>query len=111
MSAPQLARRLRVTRQAVAALERRELDGTITLEALRRAAAAMDCDVVYAVVPRLPLEAMIRNRARQRAEEQLARLDHSMRLEAQGVAAEEHEHQMRDAVEGLLRKPRALWSE
>jgi hypothetical protein len=34
-----------------------------------------------------------------------------MRLEAQGVAAEEHEHQMRDAVEGLLRKPRALWSE
>lgn len=112
MTTPQLARRLGLTRQSVAALEQREAAGTITLEALRRAAESMDCEVVYAVVPRVELGQMIRNRAVQRAEDQLARVGHSMRLEAQGVSAAEHDRQVREAADALLRGSRRdLWND
>jgi predicted DNA-binding mobile mystery protein A len=112
MTTPQLARRLGLTRQSVAALQQREAAGTITLEALRRAAEAMDCEVVYAVVPRVELGQMIRNRAGQEAEDQLARVGHSMRLEAQGVSAAEHDRQVREAADALLRGSRRdLWND
>ncbi|HWG21611.1 MAG TPA: hypothetical protein VG225_13860 [Terracidiphilus sp.] len=47
-----IARRLHTTRFGVMRLERAEKAGTISLKALRRMAGALDCDVVYAVVPR-----------------------------------------------------------
>jgi predicted DNA-binding mobile mystery protein A len=47
-----LAERMHISFQAVAKLEQRELDGKITLNNLRKAARAMNCDLSYSFVPR-----------------------------------------------------------
>jgi len=49
---PVLARRMGLSCAALSAFERREVAGTITLKALAACAAALDCDLVYALVPR-----------------------------------------------------------
>lgn len=112
MSTSQLATRLQVTRQAVADQERREVDGTITLAAIRKAARALGCDVYYAVVPRRPLRDMVRTQARHVAERRLRGVAHSMRLEEQSVPDDEFERQVDDLADRLVRDlPRDLWSE
>ncbi len=84
----ELARRLGVRQREVFRLERSEETGRIGLEKLRGAAAALGCDLVYALVPREgTLEAMAaalesqrerarteaRERARERRREQARR--------------------------------------
>ena len=85
MTAAQLGRRMGVGRQTVDGLERSERAGTIRLTSLRRAAEALDCDVVYALVPRTPLRAQVEQRARGLALAVLERANHSMALEDQAV--------------------------
>ena len=46
------ARRMKVTPPAVRSFELAEAEDRITLASLRRAAAAMDCDLVYTLLPR-----------------------------------------------------------
>jgi len=55
MPARHVADELGVNTNAVFAMERSEQAGTIRLDTLRRAADALDCDVVYALVPRSSL--------------------------------------------------------
>src|SRR5476651_904839 len=81
MSGVQLAKRLKVSPQTVEAMEKSEAAGTIQLNTLKRAAEAMDCTLVYALVPRTSLENTIKSRARQIATTALARVSHTMKLE------------------------------
>jgi predicted DNA-binding mobile mystery protein A len=112
MSARQLAARLTVTRQAVADLERREVEGTVTLAALRKAADALACDLIYAVVPRRPVSEMLRGRARAIAAERLRGVAHSMHLEDQPVPKEEFDRQVEDLADQIMREfPRDFWAE
>lgn len=112
MSTSQLASRLSITRQAIADLERREVDGTVTLAALRKAAEAMECDLLYAVVPRQPVREMIRARARALATERLKRVAHSMHLEDQSVPQAEFDRQVEDLADQIIEEfPRDLWTE
>src|SRR4051794_37115016 len=64
MTAEQLAKRLGVTQPAVVATEQSEAQGTIQLATMRRVAEALDCTLVYALVPNRPLETTVRERAR-----------------------------------------------
>lgn len=110
MSAAQLGRRLGLSRQAAADLERREVSLTVTLATLQKAAAAMNADLVYAIVPRQGLEATIRSQARMKAEQTLGRAAHTMKLEAQGVSDDEYNAQLDDAEEQIMKeRPRDLW--
>ena len=112
MTASQLARRMGVSKQTVAALERGEARRSATLASLARAADALDADLVYAIVPRGPLAEMRSRQARKKAERALGRVGHSMRLEAQDVPAAEHEYQVADLAERYVREsPRSLWNE
>ena len=112
MSGPQLGRRLGWTRQAVRDLERREVDGAVTLSALAQVARAMDADLVYALVPRTGLEEARRARAREVAEREVGRVAHSMRLEAQGVSKKEYRRQVAEREEELLRTwSRRIWDD
>lgn len=112
MSAAQLGRRLGVARQTLAALERGEVRRTITLATLERVADALDADLVYALVPRRPLAETRRLQARRKAEHVLGRVGHSMRLEAQEVPPPEHQYQIAELEERLVREwPRSLWDE
>lgn len=85
MTGTQLGRRMGMTAQAVADLEKSEASGKIRLDTLRRAAEAMDCVVVYAIVPNASLSEMVDQRARALAIQALNRVSHSMALEDQRV--------------------------
>ena len=108
----QLARRLRITPSAVVQLEDREVAGTVTLESLRRAAEAMDCKLVYALVPNVSLEHTLRTQVRRIAQQRLRRVGHTMRLEAQEVDDDEAGHQEAALVQRLLmERPRRIWDD
>jgi predicted DNA-binding mobile mystery protein A len=109
MTTTQLARRLKVSQPTVSEIESSELRGTIELATLRRVAEALDCKVVYALVPNRPLEAMARDQARKVARRRLAAVDHTMLLESQQVAQEEIEARLDDVARDI--KPRDLWDE
>lgn len=85
MTAEQLAKRLHVTRQAVSDAERREAADEITLAQLHRIAAALECELVYAIVPRRSLREVVDRRAETLARDEVAKVSHSMALEAQGT--------------------------
>ncbi len=87
ISSRQLAQIVGVNMSSIIRLEERETEGKVTLEMLSRAAQAMDCKLVYAIVPtdeHESLEAVFDNRARSAAQELLQKVEHSMRLEDQG---------------------------
>ena len=110
MTQAQLAKRLRITRQAVDDLERGEASGKITLERLRRLAEALQCRLVYVVVPDKSLAELRRSRATKIAETQLKRVSQSMKLEAQGVKQHEAKRQLARLVDEILSEnPRKLW--
>ena len=114
MTAAQLAARLKVSQPRIADLEKAEVDGRLTLNSLERAAEAMGCTLVYALVPRRPLEELVQDRARQMADKTLARVDHTMRLEAQGVdsdAGEQDDVRARLAAKLVQDNIRSLWNQ
>ncbi len=108
MSALQLSMRLGVKPQSIAGLEKSEASGTIQLATLRKAAAALDCTLVYALVPSSSLEDAVQTRARAIASRELARIGHTMDLEAQGLSKAEREAQIEDYVRDHVRE-RDLW--
>lgn len=88
MSQRDLAARLGVSDVAVHKLERSEQDGRISLRKLAEVAAAMDCTVVYALVPHSSLEDTVQRQARRVAAERLDYVADTMSLEDQSVAAD-----------------------
>jgi len=112
MSSPQLAARLDVSKSQVSQMERMEAEDRITLKQLRRVADTLDCDLVYALVPRKPVENMIRDRARLKAEKLVSKTDVQMKLEAQQLTNEKLQEQVKFETERLVREmPRDLWAD
>ena len=111
MSSLQLAERLGITRSAVHALETREQEHTTTLEALQRAADAMECDLVYALVPRAgSFTRTVEARANGMARRLTSRAGHTMALEAQSVEGKGAAEQEKVMTRRLLAElPRDLW--
>lgn len=107
MSTAQLARRLGVSQPSVVALEQSEAKGSIELATLRRAAAALDCTLVYALIPNQPLEAMVRARARAFARRRLEPVEHSMLLEDQRVTPKDADARLDEIVRQT--NPRFFW--
>ena len=109
MSREQLGTRLQMTRQGVFDLERREADETITLETLRKAANALNSDLVVAVVPRKSLEEIVYDQAKSKALAERNRVAHTMRLESQETGIE-NALDPRGGIESWLTKRiRKLW--
>jgi len=112
MTTAQLARRIGVSQPRAVAIEQAERTGAITLDSLRRAARALDCELVYVLVPRKPLEELTVDRALALAKRQLARTRHTMALEDQSVAAEDEQEQLKQFARQLSeRSGSALWDE
>jgi len=86
VSSGELARRLGTSRQLPLQLEKGEVKDRITLKSLRAVANALDCDLVYALVPRARnMQELIENRARAEAKERVLGVEHSMALENQAA--------------------------
>ena len=109
MSTAQLAKRLGIKQPSVVALEQSEAKGTIELATLRRVAEALDCTLVYALVPNKPLETTIRDRARAFARRRRGPVEHSMLLEDQKVKARAKDTE--DRLDEIVREtnPRLFW--
>ena len=110
MSSRQLAARINISQPAVAQLERSEADGVAQLDTLRRAADALECDLVYVLVPRASLAEIVRNRARAVARADIATVDRTMRLEEQGLTPDQLERRIYDYAAKLITTGR-LWDE
>jgi predicted DNA-binding mobile mystery protein A len=112
MNTRQYARRLGVSQPQVVAYERGEAEDSITLGSLRRAAEGLDCELVYAFVPKQPLADSLRARAEAITDAKLARMGHTMRLENQEVTTPELRRQREMMIDELLRgKLRRLWDD
>jgi len=111
MSLQQLASKMGITKQSMQEVENREKEGAITLKALREAAAALDMQLVYGLVPKDgSLDALIERRARELASQIVARTSQSMHLEDQ----ENSNLRIQQAIEErtallIAEMPKALW--
>lgn len=116
MTTQQLADRMGSDQSGVVRIETREAEGKVTLETLEKAARAMNCKLVYALVPDQKysgsVEEIVKERAIILAQSLLASAGHSMALEAQRVAKDETDEQvMRLAREFLQEGDSRLWRE
>ncbi len=112
MTTRQFARRLGVTQASAVGLERNESRETITLGRLRAAAEALDCTLVYALVPRKPLQKLVEEQASRLADQRLERLHHTMGLEDQTMTAEDLAEERQRLVNQILASSaRRLWDE
>jgi len=112
MTSIQLAQRLGVSQPRIIELEKSEASGTVTLNTLQRAAEALGCRVVYALIPEKPLEKTVLERVNKLADRQLAAVQQTMRLEDQSVRSKKANADVRrQFVEVLLKHPARLWDE
>ena len=112
MTTLQLAKRIGVDQSRITKLERAEIEDSVTLKTLRQAAEGLGCTLVYAFVPNTPLDASVRERAEKIADRELARVDHTMRLENQAVSQRDLKQERTRLVTALLAgNPRRLWDE
>jgi predicted DNA-binding mobile mystery protein A len=112
MSSPQLAARLGLSRAQASQMERMEVEDRITLKQLRRVARSLDCDLVYALVPRKPVQEMVRDRAGIKAQKLVLKTDVQMRLEKQQLSKQKLQDQIMYETERLVREmPRDLWED
>jgi predicted DNA-binding mobile mystery protein A len=112
MSSPQLARRLGISKSQASQMERMEVEDRITLKQLRRVADSLDCELMYALVPRKPIDIMLRERAMEKAQKLVTKTDVQMKLEAQQLTNAQLKAQIEMETDRLVREmPRDLWED
>jgi predicted DNA-binding mobile mystery protein A len=110
MSAQQLSARVGITPASLNELQHNEVKGTITLNSLRRVAEAMDCQLVYAIVPNESLVALIERKARAIALKITEENARTMALEDQAVTDETSERMIRLLTQQVMDSwARKIW--
>ncbi|MGA7539425.1 MAG: mobile mystery protein A [Steroidobacteraceae bacterium] len=111
MSSPQLARRMGIrAAQSVEDMQKDEVGGAITLQTLRKIARALDCELVYALVPRRSLQDIRHDQATNVARRLIKRVAHSMSLEDQAVSQAVERRELERRIKKLLDgNPKTLW--
>ena len=110
----QLANRIGVTQSAITQFENAEAHGKASLETVEKAARAMHCKLVYAIVPEDEfdsLDSILNAQALEAAKNLISKVDHSMRLEKQGITQEEASERVKElAAELKAKMDPSLWS-
>jgi predicted DNA-binding mobile mystery protein A len=109
MSATELAIRMKCTQSRVSRIELAEAGGSLHLSTLRRSAEALNCRLVYALVPDVSLEDIVMRQAYLKATEELVEDD----FEDRGGDPELVEEAMSEQLEVLTLNwvdRRGLWS-
>lgn len=97
MSLRQLGERLGQTAQGASDLEKREKEGTITLNSLREASQSLNLKLVYVLLPHnTTLEQMVEERAQEIAKKIVKRTSVSMALEDQENSNERLEEAVKE---------------
>lgn len=110
MSTGDLARRLGVIQQRISRLEQDEVKGKVTLETMARAANAMNCELVYFLVPNGSLESFVQAQARKAAKKLVKNVDMTMSLENQKTSKAALEKLIDETAQELVMKlDRSIW--
>lgn len=103
MTTRQLAQRLNISHVSIQHFETNEAKGKITLENLDRVAHAMNCKLVYAIVPQESFEnidSILNEQAKIAAKRIVEKVDQTMRLESQGLT----NSQLSDRISEIAQK-------
>ena len=115
ISPTQFATRLGISRQAFQKLEASEGKQTIELNTLRRIAKAIDCCVVYAILPNSSqgtLESLVQKRALKIATDLVGKVSRTMGLEDQAIAKKERDQQIHEFADELIANlDKRLWDQ
>lgn len=111
MSLRQLGGRMGMSAQGIRDLEKREAEGTITLNSLKEASQALNMKLVYALIPmEESLEEMVEKRAREIALKIVKRTSITMALEDQANSDERLKQAIDEMTQDLKREmPKKLW--
>jgi predicted DNA-binding mobile mystery protein A len=111
MSLRQLGNRMSITPQSIRSIEKREKEGTVTLQTLKEAAEALDMILVYGFVPKDgSLEKMIERKAYEKAQKIVSRTSTTMKLEDQGNSKDRIKQAVAELAEEIKREmPKNLW--
>ncbi|MEM0954562.1 MAG: mobile mystery protein A [Pseudomonadota bacterium] len=112
MTLRQLGHRMGVSTSAVARLERMEPEGRVTLAQLEKAAAALDCRVVYALVPDGPVEETLARQAERKARARVEKVSVNMALEKQQLTPQQIADRIAESSQRYLdNPPRDFWDD
>ena len=103
MTLKELASRAGLALSTIAQAERRESEGKITIETLRKLADAMECEFVYAFIPKDDITELLRKKAIEKAKRTILKADTHMSLEDQKVT-EELQFRIEMLAEKLIEK-------
>lgn len=110
MSMQDLGSRLGVIKQRVERIEKDELDDKVTIETIKKTAAAMDCEFVYFLIPKHSLESTLKKQALKAAEAISKQVGTTMELESQGTSSKARRDLIeRLAQEMLMKEDRKIW--
>jgi predicted DNA-binding mobile mystery protein A len=110
ISARQLAEKIGVSQPTLAKIEKSEVERTVSFKTLDRIAEALECKMIYALIPKDSFEKLVRKRAHQAAEILVKRISHSMDLEKQGLSAKKRQAQVEEIAEEMARTlSKELW--
>lgn len=112
MSGVQLAQKLGVSKARISKAEQDELQGSVTLKTMHSMAEAMNCRFVYAIVPQKKVEEVIRDRAIEKARDQVQAASTHMALEAQSLNSEQLEFEIERIAGQIMDKmPPDFWND
>jgi predicted DNA-binding mobile mystery protein A len=80
-----LASRAKLSTATVQQIEARERTGSVTIATMQKLASAMECEFIYAIVPKDELTVFLKNKAQAKASLLLEEANVHMALEAQEV--------------------------
>lgn len=111
MTLQQLSNRRSISKQSIREIEQREVEGSITLKSLREAAAAMDMQLVYGLVPKDgSLDNLIHRKSADLARQIVLRTSNSMKLEDQEISYQRLEKAIEERTTILKNEmPKSLW--
>ena len=111
MSMQQLGNKLKITKQGVLDMEKREKDGSITIRSLREIAHAMEMQLVYGFVPNDgSLDALIEKRAMELASQIVLRTANTMKLEDQANSKKRIATAIKERTASIKNEmPKSLW--
>lgn len=112
MTTTQLAKRMGLVQSRIVAIEQDEVQDKLTLSTLTKAADALECEFVYALVPRQSLAQIMKSQAFEKAKKAMAETKHTMQLENQSVDEDELQIQFEKLVQKFLESsPKKLWDD
>lgn len=108
MSQAALASRLGISTPSMAKLEKSEVNETIGIGKLAEVARALDCTLVYALLPNTSIEDTVQKQARRVAAETLSYVANTMQIEDQTVEVDRQADQLEMHARKVIENSR-LW--